>query len=383
MPKSVVRPVEGLVITKDQQSRLNKLQALLDQVAAEEGEVEQDRESFDEAAQMALGIPMGESALPEAQAKAKPARRKRRFKADRVLVALLLLVGMIAPFATDALHFADDPAELSGSQQAVANAIDQVTAGSYVLFAFEYGPTAAGELDPLAEAVLRDVLDHNAIPLITSTNPAGVLHAEAVVKPLVDDVLLLAVRSQNETALTSGEDYFILGYLPGEAVGVRLLTQISENADGTPRQHPSFKTDIRGDETNLLVSSLERDIDLIVVVGEDSNALRNWAEQLESIQMLKVALVTASLEPLAVPYVNPAAYAGYLAGVRDSYRYDAARNLDSREPYTMPEDLPVDLPNPEESRWHSMALGAAAAAGLIALGLVLNLFRGLLRRRRR
>jgi hypothetical protein len=383
MPKTGPRPVEGLVITKEQQSRLNKLQALLDQVAAEETEVEQDRADFDEAAQMALtGIPMGEEPLPEAHAKTKPARRKTRRKADRVLVALLLLIGLIAPFATDTLHFADDPAPLGGTQQAVALAVDAVTPGSYVLFAFEYGPTAAGELDPLAEALLRDVLDHNAIPLITSTNPAGVFHAEAVIAPLVEDARLLAVRGQNESALAAGEDYVILGYLPGEAVGVRLLTVTEENANGTFEPHPAFKTDLRGDNTNLPIGSLERDVPLIVVVGEDSNAVRTWAEQLERVPVFKVALVTASLEPLTVPYINPTAYMGYLAGVRDAYRYDTARNNDSRAPYTLPDDLPVDLPNPEESRWHSMALGAAAAAGLIALGLVLNLFRGLLRRRR-
>lgn len=381
LPHATVKPVEGLVITEEQQKRVQKLQALLDLVAAEEEEAETERAEFEEAERFALeGLELGVEAAPAPPA--KRARRARRFKADRPIVALLLLLALLAPFATDALHFAAKPAPLTGERLAVANAVDALTAGRYVLVALEYSPTAAGELDPLAEAVLRDVLSRGAIPLVLSTNPAGAFHAEAVFAPLVDDQRLLAARATGETALKAGQDYYILSYLPGEAVGVRSLRQPVTDASGHVQPLPVFKTDLRGDETGLNITRLDQDIALIVVVGDESGAVRTWAEQLKGVPVPKVALVTAAIEPLTTPYVNKDAYAGYLAGVRDTYSYNLARNTGTTEPYQMPGDLPVEIPNPEDSRWHSIALGAAAAAGLVVLGMVLNLFRALARRGR-
>jgi len=381
LPRATVKPVEGLVISEEQQKRVQKLQALLDLVAAEEEEAETERAEFEEAERFALeGLEPGAEAAPAPPT--KRARRARRFKADRPIIALLLLLALLAPFATDALHFAAEWPALSGERLAVANAVDTLTAGSYVLVALEYSPTASGELDPLAEAVLRDILARGAIPLVLSTNPAGAFHAEAVLAPLVDDQRLLAARATGETSLKAGQDYYLLSYLPGEAVGVRSLRHPSTDRSGNVEPFLIFKTDLRGDETGLNITSLEKDIALILVVGDESGAVRTWAEQLKGVPVPKVALVTAAIEPLTTPYVNKDAYAGYLAGVRDTYSYNAARNTGTTEPYQMPGDLPVELPDPELSRWHSIALGAAVAAGLVALGMVLNLFRALARRGR-
>ena len=375
IPAAVGRRAAGqLVITPDQERRVKRLQALLDTGAGEE-----DEEAVtDDAARLAFA-----GLEPEELPTARRPRRPRHFKPDRLLVTLALLAALLGPFATDALHFAADPPPLSGDRAAVVGQVDALAAGDYVLFAFEYGPVSAGELDALAEAVLRDTLARGAVPLTISTSPAGAFHAGSVVAALGDDALLLTARDQGEEALQAGEDYAALRYLSGETVGVRSLTTVLWGADGALERHPAFATDLRGDDSGLPITSLAGDIALIVVVGDESTGVRTWAEQLAAVPVPKVALVTAAIEPLAAPYVGETGYAGLLAGARDTARYNAERNAATLAPYQMPGDLPVELPDPPEARWHSIALGAAGAASLIALGMVINLLRALGRRRRR
>ncbi len=368
------RTAAPLTLTPEQEQRVQRLQAML--------EIGQDteEETLEEAARVAFGEaePLEVPALP-----ARRPRRPRRFRLDRLVVMLGMLVALLAPFVTDALHFAADPPPLEEDQAAVASAVDELQSGQYVLFAFEYGPVAAGELDPLAQAVLRDVLARGAVPLTLSTDPAGAFHARAVLAALADDPALLRARRQGEESLQAGEDYVTLRYLSGEAVGVRSLRNVVWNLDGTLARHPVFTTDLYGDDTDLPIGSLAQDIALVVVVGDQVSAVRTWAEQLSGLAVPKVALVPAAAEPLAAPYVGQDGYAGYLAGVRDAVRYDAERNSSTRTPFQMPADLPVELPDPQAARWHSMALGAAVASGFIVLGTVINLLRALKRRGRR
>lgn len=323
----------------------------------------------------ALGLDEDEELEVAAVAPSKK-RKRTRPHFDRFLISIILLAALIGPFLSDALHVAEE-ADSNGftvRQYAVPKAVNSIQPGQYVLMAFEYGPTAAGELNPLAEAVLRDILSHRGIPIILSTNPLGAINARGVVEDLANDPTLLDAVERDEP-LETREDYFVLRYVSGGAIGIRGLTR-NEQVGAT-----IFATDAEGEKTGLEFDTLDAtDFALVVVIGERVDDIRNWAEQFDVPGLPKYALMTAGAEPLATAYVNGTGYQGYLAGYRDTYRYNQLRNTRTREAFEAPDD--IDIPDPEISQWHSMALGAMVASGLIGLGMVFNLLRGLRRRRR-
>ena len=225
-----------------------------------------------------------------------------------------------------------------------------------------------------------NVEGHSLMVACVPQERVGVVVMVNVAASLLRDALLYEALDR---ALGLPADDWSAFNLPGDAIGVRMLRNSYQDEDGVPQLHPAFNSDLYGDETDLVINIIEDDVALIAVIGGESESVRTWAEQLNGLDVPKIALVTAALEPLAIPYVEAEAYAGYLAGYRDAASYNASRNANTREPYTVPDGIEFDVPNPETARWHSGALGAAIAAGLIALGMVINLFRGLVRRGRR
>ncbi len=305
---------------------------------------------------------------------AKAPKRRIRPKRDRLVITLLLLLLVLAPFATEALHLAEDPpTELDENAAPLAAAIDELNRAREplpVLVAFEYGPTAAGELDPLANAVLRDIVANGGRPIVISTNPIGLLHAEQIFRELAADETFQKAIGRD---LEAREDYLILRLLTGGPVGVRQLAR-SESFAAT-----LFAQDINGEDTELEIERPDASsFAFLVVIGERDEDVRHWAEQFNGLELPKFALVTSAAEPMTRPYVSAGNYDGLVAGIGGTLMYDAARNADKKALF----DTDTSLPDPGLSRWHSAALGAFLAAAIISAGAFFNLIRTIRRRRR-
>lgn len=299
-------------------------------------------------------------------------KTRAKFKIDRLLIVVVLFAVLLAPFITDALHLdAIEPTtEFSGEQMAVVEAVDSIETGDYVLLSFDYGPTSAYELDPLAETLLRDIIKQGGIPVITSISPLGALNSRMVMDDLRDDEDFLETLGRDK-ALAPRVDYYTLRYLAGDTVGVRGL------ADSVLLGEFIFGVDSDGEDTNLNIRKLEAtDFAMIVVIGEGVDDTRRWAEQADIDDLSKYLLTTASAEPLAKTYVKTSgtsAYQGYLAGYRDTQIYNALRNPEAIEPSENLDEY--NLPDTHTAQWYSISLAVLGAVVIIGLGLIINLVR--------
>lgn len=325
-----------------------------------------------------------EGAASQTIGTAKPGSKARpavRVNVERLVVTLILLAFIIAPFFTHALNVVSSPdtSVPTAAQSAVFNAMDSLTAGQTVLVAFEYGPTGAGELDDLARVLLRDLFKHQVKPVVVSTDFAGAMHAESFLLTFGHDTgELRALNRAPDKPLLARTDYVVLPYLPSGAAGVRtLLNAIYRGGFETQTE---FTRDLEGQLSGL---NLATDVPAlrnapVIVLAETADDVRNWAEQyrapadVSAVPARIVLATSAAANATARTYsiALPQTILGPLVGVRDATLYEILRQPNATSTAT---DRVLQ-------RWQSIGLGALIAAFLLLFGAVVGLL-GSFRRR--
>ena len=244
---------------------------------------------------------------------------------------LLLLVSLpfvSSDFSEGALPPSDFDEDRHGATT-VYNLLDNLSADDFVLIGFEYGPTAAGELDPLADLLIRHIVAQGAKPLIVSSNPIAIVHAQNIIREINRSVASAGI------GLERGSDYHILRYLPGGSLGLR---ELSENFADVVR------VSAKGELTGLEFDSLS-EMALIVLIAEYAEDMRNWAEQVisEADDTRLLAATGYAAAPIAQVYADTMdEIIGLVVGYRDAYTYGEKLAFNFGElPQAQPEVAPV------------------------------------------
>ncbi len=254
----------------------------------------------------------------------------------RVLGTALLALFVSLPFVSS--DFAEGelpPVEFDEDRNSATtfyNLLDNIARDDYILVAFEYGPAAAGELDMLAELLLRHIFAQRATPLIVSSNPIAVVHAQNIIREINRSL------SDAHAPLTADEDYYLLRYLPGGALGLR---ELSENFGDIAR------VSARGQLTGLEFASLQ-EMTLMVLITDSAEDLRSWAEQvLPEVTDMQLLVATGfAAQPLAQAYADSVeGVMGPVYGMRDAYTYGEKlhANFSALDP-SPPEQEPIVEP---------------------------------------
>ncbi|MDE2638559.1 MAG: SH3 domain-containing protein [Chloroflexota bacterium] len=270
--------------------------------------------------------PSGRGLLPKAQVFSLTA-------VPRLIGTGLLLLLVSLPFVSSDFSEGElPPSDFDEGRRGAAtvyNLLDNLTQDDTVLIGFEYGPTAAGELDPLADLLIRHVVAQGAKPLIVSSNPIAIAHAQNIIREINRSVASAGI------GLERGRDYHILRYLPGGSLGLR---ELSENFADVVR------VSAKGELTGLEFDSLS-EMALIVLIAEYADDMRNWAEQVmsEADGARLLAATGYAAAPIAQVYADAMdEIVGLLVGYRDVYTYGEKLALNFGElPQAQPEVAPA------------------------------------------
>lgn len=211
----------------------------------------------------------------------------------RTLITLLLLVtvflGLFGPNV-------QRPPVASAS---VTNAYAELeaAAGRTVLVAFEYTPAISAELAPQAALLLQQLKQNGSTILIVSQYAAGLEMARS----------------------SSHEEFSSLGFIPGEAIGLREL--------GGCLRAGLACDELAGKALNSQTRAQLADVALLIVLTGERTSLVNWIEQVGMPgNLTMVAGVTQALAPVALPYLASGQLTGVVGGLADTAAYAQLRN---------------------------------------------------------
>ena len=317
-------------------------------------------------------------ALTHVLAEAAEARpvSKRGFRLavpfQRLAVFGVLLVAIVIPLIIpDAQNIFAPASAWPASAQATFDTLDNLSPAQPALVVFDYDPAQAGELDPLAQALVLH-LQRRGVPVVgLSTSPAGAATGETLL-------------AQAFAAYDYGAQYINLGYLPGGPTGILQLTTELNGLAELGGLRSLFTADFRGAypsadgqyasvwQTPILAQTQKlSDFGVIVLVSASPDTVRTWIEQIRSYtaKPMLVAAVSAGAEPLVRPYYNAdpkqTQLLGVLGGILGAAQYETKAGVAGAASLKM---------------WDAVGWGLPAIIVLLIGG---NLFYGLAGVRRR
>jgi len=245
------------------------------------------------------------------EAKHTVAQRKTQIlpRWGRMILYLLVILAALVPRFTGTQTAAW--IQPRGSVADTARSMGALDGENIVLVAVDYAPTYAGELDPLALALLRHLSSQGARTVAMTTETSGIGIANRLYRQVAKET----------SGYSYGDQYAILGYLPGHHVAMRALNMPLAQAFGT--DHVTHRTLAELPVTQELVTV--RDFDRVVILADDATVVRQWIEQVGGQDGVPLhALVSAKAEPALVPYYQSGQLSSLVAGTIGAAEYEVA-----------------------------------------------------------
>lgn len=237
-------------------------------------------------------------------------RIKQPGQLDRRYIYLILLIGVTLPLIIP-LGFVS---EISNLSRKVFSLVETTPENSVVMISFDYEPSTATELQPMAKALIEHAWRKNHKVIAVALWPQGVQMADQVFKHVV-------VNYPNKKY---GIDYVNLGYKTGGMVTIQAMGRNMKEV---------FPADINGkpiDQITMLKNIQKlRNISFIASLSAGDPGLKQYIMAAHDMFGVKVTGGTTAVStPGFLPYVNDLNQLyGLLGGLKGAAEYEALLNL--------------------------------------------------------
>ena len=233
---------------------------------------------------------------------------------DRRWIFLAMFVAVAAPILYIGVTGRTLPEKITSTSRAVYEAIEATPEGSRVLFAFDFDPASAGELQPMATDLMRHCAARKLRIVCIALWPLGNNLAEETIANVI---------GADFPHMRDGVDFVNLGFQSGQQ---QVMTVLTTNF------RKGFPVDERGRDTAdlpiLQGVKTVADFPLLVDVGAGYPGAKEWVQYVVtglkgSVRM--VAGTTGVSTPQLFPYY-PDQLAGILAGIKGAAEYEMLVN---------------------------------------------------------
>jgi hypothetical protein len=241
-------------------------------------------------------------------AEIREAPRQSGWVLTRFLVGVILLAAILLPMLVRLPLFGPPTAPTAEALFAIVN---QLPGNTPVLIAWEYGPAESDEMDRVAGPLIEHLLRREARLIVVSTRMEGPAAAEALLASRLVDPSERSRRIAN------------LGYLPGQAAGVREALGNLGGRTEAMTGLPASQLEILADVHSIA------DVGMVVILAAQPDDLKTWLEQISvaNPNVPVVAGVSARIELISTPYLAAGQLRGMVAGLTGGAVYE--RQLDT------------------------------------------------------